>query len=219
MSDAAPAATLHSYWRSSCSWRVRLALRLKGVPYSYEAVPLAHGAQHAAPFRALNPAAQVPVLRIDGVTLRQSVAILEYLEETRPAPPLLPRVPAERAHVRAIVEAVNAGTQPLQNLAVLEYVKGRWGDEERLAFARHWIEEGLRVVEALLKDSAGECCVGDDVSFADLLLVPQVYNAERVAVDMESFPTVVRVVRHLERIPAFVDAHADRQPDAPMSQT
>jgi maleylacetoacetate isomerase len=220
----APSCTLHSYWRSSCSYRVRIALAAKGIPYATSSVHLAGGAQFGPAFAAVSPTQRVPALEIDGLTLLQSPAILEYLEETRPEPPLLPREAGARAHVRALCALVGCDIQPLGNLAVLKRVAGALPEgappEERAAardaWARHWISEGFAALEALLArgGGAGRFCVGDELTLADVFLEPQGYNAARFGVDMAPFPTIARVLRNLAEHPAVRAAHPAAQPDA-----
>lgn len=210
---------LYSYYRSSCSWRVRLALALKGVEYEYVAVNLIHagGEQHDAAYREKNPMAQVPTLEIDGHRLTQSVAIVEYLEETRPTPPLLPADAAERAFVRSVVETVNAGIQPLQNLGPLQRITilCNSGEAEKLAWARHYIMTGFEALERSLAPVAGRHALGDAITLADLFIVPQIYNARRFGVDMTPYPTLVGIDERLAAHPAFVSAHPSKQPDCP----
>ncbi|KAM9646576.1 maleylacetoacetate isomerase isoform 4-T6 [Trichechus inunguis] len=167
---------LYSYFRSSCSWRVRIALVLKGIDYATVPINLVKdgGQQFSEEFQALNPMMQVPALKIDGLTIGQSLAIIEYLEETRPAPRLLPQDPKKRASVRMISDLIASGIQPLQNLSVLKQV----GKENQLAWAQNVISSGFNALEKILQSTAGKYCVGDEVSMADLCLVPQVANAE-----------------------------------------
>eukprot|EP01139_Manchomonas_bermudensis_P026015 Amastigsp_a847809_21.p2 type:complete len:211 gc:universal Amastigsp_a847809_21:638-6(-) len=200
---------LYSYWRSSCSWRVRIALAHKGIAYEYSATHLVKKEQRSEDYAALNPSKLVPTLLIDGHTLTQSIAILEYLEETRPEASMLPTEPKARADVRAIVQIIASDTQPLQNLRVLEYI----GDEKKAEWAKHWISASFDALEQVLSRTAGRYCVGDCVTFADACLVPQVYNAHRFSVDMSAYPTIVRVEAALRELPAFVAAHPDQQPD------
>jgi maleylpyruvate isomerase len=204
---------LHSYWRSSSAWRVRIALGLKGLPYELVPVHLVRdgGQQHGAAFREKNPMGQVPVLEVDGIVLTQSMAILEYLEETRPAPPLLPRDPAPRARVRQLAEIVNSGIQPLQNMHVQQVVRAAGADP--LPLVRRFIEEGLVALEALARTTAGAFLVGDAPTFADVLLVPQLYSARRNAVELAPYPTLLRAEAACAALPAFAAAHADAQPD------
>ncbi|KAM3919951.1 maleylacetoacetate isomerase isoform 1-T1 [Leptodactylus fuscus] len=203
---------LFSYFRSSCSWRVRIALALKGIQYDQHTISLIQdgGQQLTDEYRRVNPMQQVPALRIDGVTLSQSLAIIEYLEETRPDPPLLPRDPIKRAQCRMISDHIASGIQPVQNLAVLQRV----GDE-KLEWAQHFITKGFQALELLLKDGAGRYCVGDEVTMADLCLVPQVANADRFKVDMTPYPTICRINKALLQLEAFQVSHPSRQPDTP----
>jgi maleylacetoacetate isomerase len=167
---------LYSYWRSSCSWRVRIALHFKGIPFEYCAVNLLKDEQKASDYTTMHPGALVPTLVIDNVVLTQSIAILEYLEERRPESwRLLPQDALKRAQVRSIVQLISSDIQPVQNLRVLKYV----GDEKKTEWARHWISVGLMAVEQLLTQTSGAFCVGDEVSLADVCLVPQIYNARR----------------------------------------
>jgi maleylacetoacetate isomerase len=204
---------LYSYWRSSCSWRVRIALNLKEIPYDIKPVSLikAGGEQHSNEFREINPMEQVPALQIDGATLVESLSILSYLEETRPQRPLLPPDVVKRAKVREICEVIASGIQPLQNLVVLIHV----GEEKKNEWAQHWINRGFRAVEKLLSASAGKYCVGDEITLADCCLIPQVFNARRFHVDLRPFPIILRIDRELENHPAFRAAHPSNQPDCP----
>jgi maleylpyruvate isomerase len=210
---------LYSYWRSSCSWRVRIALNLKGLAYTYEAVHLLKdgGQQNSEAYRALNPMRTVPTLEFEeGGQVRrlsQSLAILEYLEERYRAPALLPADPLLRARARMLAEMVNSGIQPLQNLAVLQWVKAELKSDDK-AFAAHWNSRGLAALEAVVKETAGTYCVGNAVSFADICLVPQLYGARRFGVDLTPYPTLTRIEAACEELPAFQAARADRQPDA-----
>lgn len=207
---------LYSYWRSSCSWRVRIALNLKGLSYEYEAVHLVRGGgeQHAEAYRRLNPLRQVPTLVTgDGTAITQSLAILEYLEETHPAPPLLPEGALARARVRQLAEVVNAGIQPVQNASVLKQLEAMGQDKQ--AWAASFIARGLAALEAMARETAGAYLVGDAVSFADCCLVPQLYNARRWGVELTPYPTLTRVEATCQELEAFEAAHPDRQPDAP----
>ncbi|XP_068948400.1 maleylacetoacetate isomerase isoform X5 [Petaurus breviceps papuanus] len=168
---------LYSYFRSSCSWRVRIALALKGIDYDIIPINLIKdgGQQFTREFQTLSPMNQVPVLKIDDVTLAQSLAIIEYLEETRPTPiRLLPQDPKKRASVRMISDIIASGIQPLQNLSVLK----KMGQETQLTWARAVINSGFGALEHVLQSTAGKYCVGDEISMADICLVPQVANAE-----------------------------------------
>ena len=213
---------LHGYWRSSCSWRVRIALALKEVDYEYRAVHLVRdgGEQLKPEYTALNPNQVVPTLAIDGVTLTQSPAILEYLEETRGGAALLPQGAQARATVRTICALVGCDTQPVQNLRVLRKVMGMVGGEAdaktatKMAWGRWAISKGFDALEATLAKTAGKYCVGDELTMADLYIPPQVYNAGRFGVDMAQYPTIARVQAALEEHPAFKAAHPSAQPDA-----
>lgn len=210
---------LYGYWRSSCSWRVRIALAYKGLAYEHVAVHLlqAGGEQHRAEYTAKNPLAQVPLLEVettDGARrVAQSLAIIELLEDLHPEPALLPREPFARARARQLAEMINAGIQPLQNLGVMKHVKSLGADPH--VWARHFIARGLVALEAEAAATAGRFLVGDAPTVADLCLVPQLYNARRNDVDVAPFPTLLRVEAACATLPAFEAAHADRQPDAP----
>jgi maleylpyruvate isomerase len=212
---------LHSYFRSSCSWRVRIALAHKGLSYDYVPVHLLRdgGEQYLERHRRLNPMQQVPVL-VDGETvIAQSMAILEYLEERHPRPTLLPGDARDRARIRQLAEIVNSGVQPLQNLRVMGRLRQQHGldDAAVKAWSAHWIENGFQALERLTEKWSGSTCVGDQVSLADAYLVPQLYNARRFGVELSPFPTLLRVEAALTRLPAFVDSHPDNQPDTPAS--
>lgn len=205
---------LFGYWRSSCSWRVRAALDAKGVEYTNVPVHLKNAEQRAQSHTRINPLQQVPVLELpSGQRLTQSVAILEYIEEAYPEPRLLPEAAIARARVRQAVEIINSGIQPLQNLKVLQALDTIGGD--RMAWGRQVIHEGFVALEALATQTAGRCLVGDQLTLADICLVPQVYNARRFSVDLAPFPTLSRVEAFCQAQPAFQSSHPDRQPDAP----
>jgi maleylacetoacetate isomerase len=214
------ALRLHTYWRSSAAYRVRIALALKGL--EYESVPR-HllrdgGEQRRADYLALNPQGFVPALEHDGVVLTQSLAICEYLEECFPRPPLLPRGPVERATVRAMALAVACDIHPLNNLRVLQHLRTDLGqDDEGLGrWARHWISRGFEALEQLVARHSGDGrhCFGEAVTLADVCLVPQVANARRVQLDLAPWPRLLAVTSHLESLPAFAAARPDVQPDA-----
>jgi maleylpyruvate isomerase len=209
---------LYGYWRSSCAYRVRIALALKGVPYELVVVNLLAKEQQAEGFMEKNPSAQVPVLEVerDGRVheLGQSVAILEYLEEQFPEPPLLPKDPIARARARQLTEVVASGIQPLQNLFVTRLLQHEHGIDPKPWCVLH-IERGLAAYERIAKDTAGAFSVGDAPSFADCALVPQLFNARRFGVDVEAaFPLLARIDARCAEIGAFAAAHPDRQPDA-----
>ena len=211
---------LYNYFRSSASFRVRIALALKGLDYDYVPVHLLKegGQQFSAGFKAMNPAALVPVLDDDGTVLTQSLAIIEYLDETRPQVPLLPRDAAGRARVRAIALAIACEIHPLNNLRVLGYLSKTLGvsDEQRNAWYRHWVEAGLEAVEAMLAGDSrtGACCHGDSPTLADICLVPQIFNAQRFKARLDHVPTVMRIHEHCLTLPAFARSVPAEQPDA-----
>ncbi|MCX7147749.1 MAG: maleylacetoacetate isomerase [Sulfuritalea sp.] len=211
---------LYNYFRSSASFRVRIALALKGLDYEYASVHLLKGGgeQFAAEFTAMNPAALVPVLDDDGVLLTQSLAIIEYLDETRPQPPLLPNDAAGRARTRAIALAIACEIHPLNNLRVLGYLSKTLSvsEEQRNAWYRHWVETGLTTVEGMLvgNDRTGACCHGDTPTLADICLVPQIFNAQRFNARLDHVPTVMRIHQHCLTLPAFAKSVPALQPDA-----
>lgn len=206
---------LYGYWRSSASWRVRIGLALKGVDVEHHSVHLVRdgGQQHGAEHRQRNPMRQVPVLELDdGRQLTQSVAILEYLEEHYPTPRLLPEDPYLRARTRALTEVVNSGIQPLQNLATLQHLT-RLG-VDRAAWGRHYIHQGLLNLQSMAQPTAGRFLVGDDVTLADIALIPQLYNARRFDVPLGELELLLAVEAQCASLEAFQAAHADQQPDA-----
>jgi maleylpyruvate isomerase len=211
---------LYSYFRSSAAYRVRIALNLKGLDYETVAVHLLKdGGQQLAPaYRQLNPAALVPTFVEGDWSTGQSMAILEYLEETHPEPPLLPSDPRQRARVRAIAQTIACDIHPLNNLRVLKYLKHQLHveDDAKNAWYTHWVELGLASVEAMLAGhpQTGTFCHGDTPTFADLCLVPQVANARRFNCDLSSMPTVVRIDAACSALPAFQRAAPENQPDA-----
>ncbi|KAM6960855.1 maleylacetoacetate isomerase isoform 1-T1 [Aplochiton taeniatus] len=203
---------LHGYFRSSCSWRVRIAFALKGIEYEQVPVNLIKdgGQQLTENFKALNPMQQVPAVQIDGITLSQSLAIIQYIEETRPGPRLLPADPMQRAQVRMICDLIASGIQPVQNLYVIQKIGA-----DKMQWAQHFIDRGFQALEPILKETAGTFCVGDEISMADICLVPQVYNAERFKVDVNKFPTIKRLNQALVELEAFKVTHPSCQPDTP----
>lgn len=209
---------LFGYFRSSAAYRVRIALNLKGIEAEHAFVHLRKGAQAAPDYDALNPQHLVPTLVDGGTVLTQSMAIIEYLDETRPEPPLLPSDPAGRARVRSIAQAIACDLHPLDNLRVLKYLTGPMGltEEKRDEWYRHWIAVGLGAVERMLTPAAGtgRFCHGDAPGLADACLVPQVFNAERFGCDLSAYPTVMRIAATCRELPAFAAAAPERQPDA-----
>ena len=211
---------LYSYFRSSAAYRLRIALHLKGLAYDTVPVHLLKdgGQQLQNTFRAVNPAALVPALQDDGETLTQSLASMEYLEETHPQPPLLPADAPGRARVRALALTVACDIHPLNNLRVLNYLSAELQaeTEARKAWARHWIALGFSALEAHLAHSphTGVFCHGDTPTLADCCLVPQVFSGRRFDVDMAPYPTLARIVQHCESLAPFMAAHPAQQPDA-----
>lgn len=211
---------LYSYFRSSAAYRVRIALNLKGLSYDYVPVHLLKdgGQQLASEYTALNPSALVPTLVDGDAVLGQSLAIIEYLDETHPLPPLLPADPLGRARVRAISQNIACDIHPLNNLRVLKYLKHQMGvsEEAKNAWYTHWVEQGLASLEQMLATSAstGAFCHGDTPTMADLCLVPQVANARRFECDMTAMPTILRIDAACRELPAFDLAAPGKQPDA-----
>jgi maleylacetoacetate isomerase len=205
-------ALLFDYWRSSASYRVRIALNLKGLDYARAPVDLLSGEQKAAEYRERNPQGFVPMLEIDGRHVTQSLAIIDYLEATQPDPPLLPADPGDRAHVLALALAVACDIHPLNNLRVLKYLSGPLGQPQdaRDAWYRHWVREGLAALEAMAAGGAGRFLFGDAPTLADICLVPQMYNARRFEMVLDDFPTLLRADAEANRIDAFAAAHPDR---------
>ena len=200
---------LYDYFRSSAAYRVRIALNLKGLAYERHEVHLVRdGGEHLkADYRAINPQARVPALELDdGTILTQSPAILEWIEENHPEPPLLPADPILRARVRAVAAVVACDIHPVNNLAVLKYLRGQLGhDQETVnAWYRHWIEEGFRAIESLVEGRP--FCFGDRPTLADVALMPQVYNARRFDVPLDPFPNIARIDAACAAVKAFVDA-------------
>jgi maleylpyruvate isomerase len=210
---------LYGYWRSSCAWRVRIALHYKGIAFEYVPVHLLEGGgqQNTEAYRQKNPMAQVPTLELEegGKTQRigQSLAIIEMLEEQWPDPPLLPADRYLRARARQLAETINAGIQPFQNTSTSRVVKNELHADEQ-AFARRFIEKGLGAYRAIVDEVGGRFSVGDAPTVADACLVPQLYAARRFGVDLGQFPRLLQIEEHCMQLPAFQAAHADRQIDA-----
>ena len=211
---------LYNYFRSSASFRVRIALHLKGLAYDYLPVHLARGEQKKPAFAAVTAEGLVPVLELDDDRrLTQSMAIIEYLDETHPQPPLLPADALGRARVRALACTVACDIHPVNNLRVLNYLRDTLyaDDAARSNWALHWMALGLRALEQHLarEPATGLCCHGDTPTLADCCLVPQLFNARRFGLDLAPYPTLVRIDRHCAALPAFATAHPAQQPDAP----
>eukprot|EP00658_Telonema_sp_P-2_P025372 TRINITY_DN20217_c0_g1_i3.p1 TRINITY_DN20217_c0_g1~~TRINITY_DN20217_c0_g1_i3.p1 ORF type:complete len:283 (+),score=86.72 TRINITY_DN20217_c0_g1_i3:108-851(+) len=204
---------LYGYWRSSSSWRCRIALHHKRLPFRSISVHLAKGGQHSAEHKARNVMEQVPVLELeDGRCLTQSMAIMEYLEAIAPTPSLYPADPWLKAKALQVAEIANSFCQPLQNLSSLKAVAALGAD--KVEWARNWIAKGLGGIEDVLREYSGRCCIGDDVSIADVCLIPQLYGARRFGVDMADFPLISQIEERLNFEPAFEAAHCDVQEDA-----
>jgi maleylacetoacetate isomerase len=206
-----PQTVLFDYFRSSASYRVRIALNLKGIAFELAPVNLLEGAQRDDAHRTRNPQGLVPVLEIDGTRLTQSLAMIDYLDATRPEPPLVPRDPALAAHVRALALTIACDIHPLNNLRVLKYLGGELGQPEdaRNAWYRHWVREGLAALEAMAAERAGRFLAGDAPTLADICLVPQMYNARRFNVPVDDFPNLLRADAEANRLEAFAAAHPD----------
>ncbi len=210
---------LYTYFRSSAAWRVRIALGLKGLAWTPEFIHLTRdgGEQLRPAYRAKNPTALVPTLETDsGALLAQSLAIIEYLDETHPTPPLLPRDPLARARVRAFAQTVACEIHPLNNLRVLRYLNHALGQDqaERDTWYAHWIAEGLTALEAMIGPEPGPFCFGAAPGLADICLVPQLGNARRMNCPVEPYPRLLAAEAAALALPAFRDAAPDRQPDA-----
>ncbi|MCM2282211.1 MAG: maleylacetoacetate isomerase [Bdellovibrionaceae bacterium] len=210
---------LYSYYRSSASHRVRIALKLKGLDYEYRAVHLLNngGEQNTSPYNELNPSRQVPTLIHKGRALGQSVAIIEYLDSLRPEPPLFPQDAYERARVLQACEIVNSGIQPLGNLSVLQQLQSRAGfdQDKKTEWVQHWVNNGLQALTEMVQTTAGRYCFGNLVTAADCFLVPQIFNAIRFQVDLERFPLLMRIHQTCMELPEFIASAPDVQPDTP----
>eukprot|EP00088_Acartia_fossae_P000350 TRINITY_DN10139_c0_g1_i2.p1 TRINITY_DN10139_c0_g1~~TRINITY_DN10139_c0_g1_i2.p1 ORF type:complete len:216 (-),score=51.24 TRINITY_DN10139_c0_g1_i2:186-833(-) len=208
-------AVLYTYWRSSCSWRVRIALQYAGLEVEYRPVHLVRdgGEQLKTEYSGTNPMQQVPTFVMNGNRITQSMAIMEYINEIKPSANLLPKDPATRAKVRMICEIINSGIQPIQNLSVMKMYSQI--QEVKMAWSKFWIDKGFQALEKELEKTAGSRCVGDEVSLADCCLVPQVYNANRFSVDMSKYPVISRINANLEKLAQFQAAHPSQQVDCP----
>jgi maleylacetoacetate isomerase len=206
---------LFSYFRSTSSYRVRIALALKQLEYQYVPINLLKGEQWQADFLELNPQGRVPALKTDsGELLVQSPAIIEYLEEVYPQPALLPTEHAARAQVRGVAALIGCDIHPLHNVSVLNQLRGLGHDEAQVnAWIAHWISQGLAAVEKLIGDSG--FCFGEEPGLADVYLIPQLYAAQRFKVSLADYPRIRRVAALAEEHSAFINAHPDRQPDIP----
>ena len=210
---------LFNYFRSSTSYRTRIAMNLKGLDYDYIAVNLAQDEQLETAFKAINPQGLVPVLQTDDLLLYQSPAILEWLEETYTHNPLLPKDAAGRMQIRALSAMIGCDIHPLNNRRILQYLRNELtvGEDEVMLWCQHWMTEGFAALEKLLAEnrSSGKFCYGDSPTFADCYLVPQVSSARRFKVDLTPYPNIVAIDEHCRSLKAFDDADPVKQPDAP----
>ena len=214
---------LYSYFRSSASYRVRIALGLKGIDYEYRAVHLLNdgGEQLQTDYAALNPSREVPTLvhRKDGkeILIGQSVAIVDYLDRVAPSPLLFPQDAVQRAKVLQVCEVINSGIQPLHNLRVLKTLTAKFGanEEQKNEWTRHWLQYGLETLEQLISPTAKTFSFGEEPGAADCFLIPNLANADRFQVDLAAFPTLLRVRENCEKLPAFIQASPTKVPDAP----
>jgi maleylacetoacetate isomerase len=210
---------LYNYFRSSASYRVRIALNLKGIQYEYRAVHLTQngGEQKTAEYTQLNPSAQVPTLVHRGRALAQSMAIIQYLDEIVLEPAFFPKDAFEKARVIQACEIINSGIQPLHNLSLLQELKTRahFTQDQNTEWTAYFIRKGLKALENLLITTAGTYCFGHTLSAADIFLAPQAFAAARNGVALDEFPVLARVVKNYEALPAFKDASPDVQPDTP----
>lgn len=206
---------LHNYWRSGTSYRTRIALNLKGMTYEQRGVDLRQGVQRSDAYLALNPQGLVPALEVEGAVLTQSPAILEWLEDAYPEPPLLPTDAVGRAQVRAMAALIGCDIHPLNNLRVLKAVKEIGGEgADTDAWAARWIHSGFKALEALVERHGDGWCFGDKPTLADCYLIPQIYSARRFNTPLDAYPRLVAIEAQAALHPAFVAAHPDRQPDA-----
>ena len=209
---------LYGYFRSSAAFRVRIALNLKGLAYDARFVHLGRGEHRTGEYGAVNPQQLVPALEVDGRLLTQSLAIIEYLDETHPSPPLLPPDPFGRARVRSLAMLVACEIHPLNNLRALQYLVKEFGhsEEDKNRWYRHWIHDGMAKLEADLGrgPGTGKFCHGDTPGMADCCLAPQVFNAQRFDCDLSHAPTVLRIFGECMKLEAFQHAQPSRQPDS-----
>ena len=209
---------LHGYYRSSASFRVRIALNMKGL--NYQSIPwhLRHGEQESDAFAKVSHARLIPVLDDGGLKLTQSLAIVEYLDEMYRDPPFLPKLPADRAHVRALAQSIACDIHPIDNLRVLKYLRANFAADEAgiSRWYNHWIATGFDALETLLSvdGRTGKFCFGDMPGFADIMLIPQVVNGANYALDMSAYPTISRIFEACMALPPFEAAHPRNQADA-----
>jgi maleylacetoacetate isomerase/maleylpyruvate isomerase len=210
---------LYTYFRSSTAYRTRIALNYKNISFDQEAVHLLEGGgqQNKPEYRQLNPAGEVPTLIHNGKVLSQSFAIIEYLDDIAPNPRLFPKDPFERAKVRQICEHINCGVHPIANLKVQQYLTRELGatEEQKNRWIQYWIEQGMEALEKLLVSTAGTFAFGDELTAADLFIVPQVFSARRFGVNMDNYLTIKRVNETALKLDCFLKAHPHLQPDTP----
>lgn len=205
---------LHGYFRSSATYRVRIALNLKGLSYDYCPVNLLKNEHRESEYRKLNPHGMVPALVDDGRILTQSLAILEWLDEQHPSPALLPKDSLERAHIRALSYSIACDIQPVQNLRILRYLQGELGatDEQKTTWIQHWIHEGFAALEQQLKPAP--FAAGAQPGLFECCLMPQIYSAERFGMDISDYPAIQQIKQACDELPAFIDARPENQPDS-----
>jgi len=211
--------TLYTYFRSSTSYRVRIALHLKGLKFTSKPIHLLEGGgqQHTPEYRSINPAGEVPSLIHNGNTLGQSFAIIEYLEDLVPEPRLFPTTPYDKAKVRQICEHINCGIHPIANLKVQQYLTKEFqlSEEQKTQWIQHWIKQGMDALELLISKTAGEFAYGDSLTAADLFIAPQVFSSKRFGIGLDNYKTIQKVYEKSMKIDAFNKAHPHVQPDTP----
>lgn len=208
---------LYNYFRSSTSYRVRLALHFKNIPFEYKPINLLKGEQRSAEYLKINPLGGVPTLGHQGKVIPESFAIMEYLEEVHPEPRLFPQDSYLKARVRQVCEVINSFMHPLGNLKTLQYLEKLHGytQEQKDAWVQHWAEQGLETLETTLKEFSGTYCFGDQVTMADLFLIPQLLTCQRFKVDISKYPTLVKINENCLKLEAFKKAHPFKQIDTP----
>ncbi len=209
---------LYSYYRSSCSWRVRIALYLKRIPFEYISIHLLKGEQNNSRYKQLNPEGQVPCLTHNNQVITQSIAILQYLEEICPRPVLFPKT--SKIQIISLCEMINSSIQPLQNLKAIQYLKNQWQTRQLKGWLNFWIREGLLSVEKKTQENKqSPFAVGRSLTAAELFIIPQIYNARRFHVNLKQFPRLLEIEALCKNLPAFKKAHPDAQPDKPFNST